>query len=190
MRLRILTPGAALLAFLLAAPLSAQWLNQPDPRIPRAKDGKPILTAKAPRLPDGTPDLSGVWIRREGESTPPASAGLGFSLSWFMPKNTEIPLRPAAAAIFKERAARDGGGRPSESCLPHGIPGAMLPATPFKIVQTPGLTLLLYETWVDYRQIFSDGRKLPQSPNPAWYGYSIGNWTGDTFVVEIGRAHV
>jgi hypothetical protein len=107
-----------------------------------------------------------------------------YSLSWFMPKNAEIPLQPAAAAIFKERATRDGGGRPSEHCLPHGVPGAMLPPTPFKIVQTPGLTLILYEDWVDFRQIFTDGRKHPKSMNPTWYGYSVGEWTGETFVVE------
>jgi len=177
-------PNTVLFAFLISVPISAQWLNQPDPRIPRTKDGKPNLTAKPPRAPDGKPDLAGVWIRREGESAPVGSNGLGFSLSWFMPKNTEIPRRPAAAAIFKERAARDGGGRPSEHCLPHGVPGAMLPPTPFKIVQTPGLTLILYETWVDFRQIFTDGRTHPKTMNPAWYGYSVGKWIGDTFEVE------
>jgi len=184
MRLRMMKLDAVFVAFLLTVPVSAQWLHEPDPRIPRTKDGQPILTAKAPRAPDGKPDLSGIWIRREGESAPVPSFIFGYSLSWFMPKNAEIPLRPEAAAIFKERAARDGGGRPSEHCLPHGVPGAMLPRTPFKIVQTPGLTLILYEDWVDYRQIFTDGRKHPQEMNPAWYGYSIGKWTDDTFVVE------
>ena len=181
---RILTPSALLLALLLPAALPAQWLNQPDPRVPRAKDGKPILTAKTPRTPDGKPDLSGVWVRKAGENTPKTDIGGGFSLSWFMPKNAEIPLRPEAAAIFKVRAARDGGGRPSEQCLPHGIPAAYLPPTPFKIVQTPGLTLILIEDWVDFRQIFTDGRKHPKTMNPAWYGYSIGKWDGETFVVE------
>lgn len=60
----------------------------------------------------------------------------------------------------------------------------MLPPDPFKIVQTPGLTLVLYEEMVDFRQIFTDGRKHPKSPNPAWYGYSVGKWVGETFEVE------
>lgn len=180
----ILTSGTILFALLLSAPASAQWLDQPDPRIPRTADGKPILTAKAPRTPEGKPDLSGVWIRREGETAPPNSNQFAFSLSWFKPKNAEIPLQPAAAAIFRKRAAVDGGGRPSEHCLPHGIPGAYLPPNPFKIVQTPGLTLILYETLVDFRQIFTDGRKYPKSMEPTWYGYSTGKWSGDTFVVE------
>lgn len=51
------------IAILLAAatlPLGAQWLNHPDSRTPRTKDGKPNLTAAAPRI-NGQPDLSGVW---------------------------------------------------------------------------------------------------------------------------------
>jgi len=176
MRFQIKTLSTVLLAVLVSSPMAGQWFNQPDPRIPRTKDGKPDLTAKAPRAADGHPDLSGVWIRREGESTPAgySDKGLAFTISWFMPKNAEIPLRPAAAAIFRERAARDGGGRPPERCLPYGIPAAMLPPDPFKIVQTPGLTLILYEEMVDFRQIFTDGRKHPKSPNPAWYGFSVG----------------
>jgi hypothetical protein len=186
MRLQTKMFSTVLLAVLVSTCLEAQWFNQPDPRIPRTKDGKPDLTAKAPRAPDGKPDLSGVWIRREGDSTPPRynDKGLAFTLSWFMQKSSEIPLRPAATAIFRERAARDGGGRPAERCLPHGIPAAMLPPEPFKIVQTPGLTLILYEAFVDFRQIFTDGRKHPKSPNPAWYGYSVGKWVGETFEVE------
>ena len=70
MRLQIKMLITLLLAVLVSSPMTAQWLNQPDPRFPRTKDGKPDLTAKAPRAPDGNPDLSGVWIRREGESTP------------------------------------------------------------------------------------------------------------------------
>src|SRR5690349_6707074 len=103
MRLRITRLRTVLFALLLSTPVSAQWFNQPDPRIPLTKDGKPDLTAKAPRAPDGNPDLSGVWIRREGPSTPAGSTdkGLAFSLGWFMPKNAEIPLRPAAVADRK-----------------------------------------------------------------------------------------
>jgi hypothetical protein len=55
---------------------------------------------------------------------------------------------------------------------------------PFKIVQTPGLVVILYEGWTIYRQIFTDGRRLPKDPNPAWMGYSAGSWDGDTLVVD------
>ena len=37
---------------------------------------------------------------------------------------------------------------------------------------------------LSYRQIFTDGRPLPKDALPAWSGYSVGHWEGDTFVVE------
>lgn len=59
----------------------------------------------------------------------------------------------------------------------------MAPA-PYKIVQTTGMTIMLYERDTSYRQIYTDGRKLPDDPDPSWLGYSIGQWDGDTFVVS------
>ena len=50
----------ALLLGAASLPLAAQWLNYPDPRMPRTKDGQPKLTARAPRL-QGKTDLCGVW---------------------------------------------------------------------------------------------------------------------------------
>ena len=54
---------------------------------------------------------------------------------------------------------------------------------PKRIVQTPNLIVVIYEGDLP-RQIHMDGRKLPASPNPAWVGYSVGTWDGDTLVVE------
>jgi len=53
-----------------------------------------------------------------------------------------------------------------------------------KIVQTPNLVVVLYEYETIFRQIFLDGRALPQDPNPTWMGYSVGHWEGDTLVVS------
>jgi hypothetical protein len=33
------------------------------------------------------------------------------------------------------------------------------------------------------RTIHTDGRRLPDDPNPTWLGYSVGRWDGDTLVV-------
>jgi len=51
-------------------------------------------------------------------------------------------------------------------------------------MQSPTVLSLLYERDSRYRQIFLDGRPLPRDPNPAWMGYSVGHWDGDTLVVE------
>jgi hypothetical protein len=58
-----------------------------------------------------------------------------------------------------------------------------LPA-PFKIVQTPKLTLMLFESGTIFRQILTDGRKHPEDPQPSWLGYSVGKWQGDSLVVD------
>src|SRR5262249_39514698 len=54
---------------------------------------------------------------------------------------------------------------------------------PMKILQLPDMVVMLYEAVHSYRQIFTDGRALPKDPNPAWYGYSVGRWDSDVFVV-------
>ena len=41
--------------------LLTQWLNYPEPGIPRLPHGRVGLSAKAPQTDDGKPDLSGVW---------------------------------------------------------------------------------------------------------------------------------
>jgi len=182
--LRTLVFGAC--AWALTIPAGAQWLTYPTPGIPRTSDGTPNLTAPAPRMSDGTADLSGIWLRVLPAIAGPVYTGvtIGPSLRDWMPAGAEIPMQPWAKALYDQRSASLGAGRPSEQCLPHSIPDAMLPPTVFKFVHTPGLTLLLYEEFNHYRQIFTDGRSLPPTVQPAWLGYSVGKWERDTFVVE------
>jgi len=176
----------------------AQWLNFPAPGTPRTRDGKPNLTAAAPRSSDGKPDLSGVW---QTEPIPPSESLLGENFSFVVPgddprtfnkyfwniladfKPAEAPIRPEAAELFRKNGA--SAITPVSSCLPLSIPGAdMLGYAPFKMIQTRGVTVVLYELDNTHRQIYTDGRKLPADPNPAWMGYSVGHWEGDTLVVD------
>lgn len=160
--------------FVMAGAASAQWLRLPLPGTPRLPDGKPNLTAPAPRTPDGKPDLSGIWRADDGRY-----------LRNLAGDGVEVPMHPWAAAVYKQRLDTLGYDKPQVRCMPHGVPDAMLVAgIPFKIVQTPGVMMVLYEEFNQYRQIFSDGRGLPVDPNPTWFGYSIGKWEGDTFVIE------
>jgi hypothetical protein len=116
----------------------------------------------------------------------PGSGGPPFmNIENFLTADSSIVMLPAAESLYREHGRLLGAGRPSERCLPHGIPDAMLiPGTPFKIVQTPGLTLILFEEFNHYRQVFTDGRPYPADFTPAWLGSSIGKWSRDTFIVE------
>jgi hypothetical protein len=149
----------------------AQWPNHPTPGIPRTPDGKPDLSAPAPRSADGKPDLSGVWL---------VSNGSFYLASDLKPED----IQPWAAAVYKQR--EDDFRRDTDGihCLPPGPKaGIGLGNFPMKIVQTPNLVVILYEYQTIFRQIFTDGRALPQDPNPTWMGYSVGRWEGDTLVV-------
>jgi len=161
--------------------LSAQWINHPNPATPRTPDGKPNLTAPAPRK-DGKPDLAGIWRIARPRTIPPTEGSYA-SLQYWMAKGETISMQPWAETLFKQRLASFGAGRPSERCLPHAIPDAMIVGN-FKIVQDPGLFLILYEEFARFRQIFTDARGFPREMSPAWFGYSIGRWDGDVLVVD------
>src|SRR5437867_2342301 len=171
----VLMQRIAITAALLLLPVSlcAQWLDFPTPGIPRTADGKPNLTAPVPRTPDGKPELSGMW---QAEINP-------YRFDLIQDLKDEAIFRPAAAAIFMERVKDFHREDPVTNCLPTG-PSEMLNAM-YRIIQTPTLLALLYESGTGrYRQIYMDGRKLPEDPMPTWLGYSVGHWEGDTLVVD------
>jgi hypothetical protein len=163
----------AMLLCLISVSLSAQWPNHPSPGLPRTPGGKPDLTAPAPRSADGKPDLTGIWrVKQQGY--------LLYVTSDLKPED----MRPWAANLYKQHAGNFHRDTDMITCLPPGpkagISGVGLP---MKIVQTPDLVVILYEYQTLYRQIFTDGRGLPEDPNPTWMGYSVGRWDGDTLVV-------
>jgi hypothetical protein len=158
-----------------AGTAAAQWFSVPVPGTPRTADGKPDLNAPAPRTADGTPDHSGIWKVVTAPHNP------NYNL---LAKGTEAPMLPWAEELFKRRVATHGYDRPMTVCLPHGVPDGLTSPYGFKILQTPTVTVHLYEEFTKYRQIHTDGRPLPVDPNPQYYGYSIGRWEGDTFLVE------
>jgi hypothetical protein len=199
---------AAISAALTPGLLSAQWPPYPMAGVPRTPDGKPDLNAPAPRTADGKPDFSGVWeyVRsRDGQpassaatpsgATPSAgtSAGLGpapaAGTSQFFNIGTGLkgglPFQPWAAELRKQRAANNNKDNPDAHCLPLGLMQLHTHPQPRKIIQTPGVIVILYEANGGVRQIFTDGRPLPRNdPQPWWYGYSTAKWDGDTLVVE------
>jgi hypothetical protein len=160
----------------VSQPAPAQWIHVPLPGTPRTADGRPNLAAPAARTADGKPDLSGVWRRTE---QPDFLTNIAVALP------DGAPLRPEAAALKKTRQENLRIDEPTAQCLPPGVlKGVLLTNLPFKIVQTPRQLVILYEEFTQFRQIFTDGRLLPAEQTPTWWGYSIGQWEGDTLVVQ------
>jgi hypothetical protein len=184
---RLIWIGMAVLGACLCA--EAQWLNEPTPGAPRTPDGKVDMAGPVPRV-NGKPDLSGIWQVEGDPRAPGGLFGIGESLNsrYFRDilsdfKRGEEPLTPEGAEILR-RNTQPGVVGPNLRCLPDGVPhGDVLPE-PFKIIQTPGEIIMLYEVETIFRQVFTDGRKFPSDPAPAWLGYSIGKWEGDTLVVD------
>jgi hypothetical protein len=172
----------------------SQWVHYPTAGVPRKADGTPDLTAPAPRLGDGKPDFSGIWhtariIACDADLSRFINCGseiggspLARNLGLDMPAG--LPYQPWAAALVKQRTADQGVDDPHVRCLPDNPPRTWVMPHLTKAVHTSKLLVLLYEVNAMYRQIFTDGRPLPQDPNPSWMGYSSARWEGDTLVVK------
>jgi hypothetical protein len=193
----VLTTGAS-------TGLLAQWLNYPTPGTPRTPDGKPNLTAATPRTAGGKPDLSGVWMHEVTSvaemkrlygavidaaikvDVPGMEIGTQhkYAFNFFVDfKPDEVPMRPEAAEIMRQRLANRNPADPCGSFF--GFPLAGLLSEPIKLIQSPRVTAVLYEVNNLHRQIFTDGRALPKEFDyPAYLGYSVGHWERDVFVVE------
>jgi hypothetical protein len=147
---------------------SGQWLNYKTPGIPRTAAGKPDLSAPAPRTADGRPDFTGVW-RNDNSASAETSKAM-----------QSIRALPWAEALSKKRVddyLKDG---PLYTCLP---PGPMVEMGPGRIVQATGM-LMMAAGGTLYREIFLDGRPLPEIVNPDWMGYSAGRWEKETLLIE------
>ena len=161
------------------APAAAQWPQQRS-TLARTADGRVDLNAPPPRTADGRPDLYGVWEQTNEFEPPKYLINIAADM-----KPEDVPLRDWARQLLEQRRANNSADHPGARCLPSGIPEKNAVPAPFKIVQLPGLVVILYESRTIFRQIFTDGRPLPPSDaQPTWQGYSIGRWDNDTFVVE------
>jgi hypothetical protein len=152
---------------------SAQWLKTPTQGIPRDANDRPNLAAPAPRAAEGHPDLSGFW--RLG-----IEIGYAANITADLAKSD---IQPWAAALSRARLEEFGKDDPEITGCKPGGPRHIMGGGLSKIIQTPNLIVILFED-LSYRQIFLDGRKMPNDPNPTWMGYSIGHWDDDTLVVE------
>jgi hypothetical protein len=182
--------GLIFAALIASTPAFAQWIGYPTADVPRKADGAVDMSAPAPRTADGRPDLAGLWIADntpEGEETPSdvyqLSSGhhmrdMGVDIEGGLPYQDW--LLPIVEKTREDLAIDD----PHIRCLPdnflraYGLPHLQ------KFIQTPDLLIVLNEMNAGYRQVFLDGRALPDDPSPSWQGYSSGRWSDDTLIVD------
>ena len=183
-------------------PLAAQWADVKTQRVP-LRNGKPDLTAPAPKMRNGKPDFSGMWdpIRVPcGDSGAGAVFGcsdvpLGVPIGLFdvtadgsepgQPGKTQaLPYQPGVEATIRQHLAENRKDDPTTRCLPISPVRQWADFFFQKIIQTEDQLTILSEYMAQYRQIFLDGRPLPKDPFPSFKGYSVGHWEGDELVVE------
>jgi hypothetical protein len=188
--------GAVLLvavAVCTSSAIDAQWVKHLTPGIPRTADGRPNLAAPAPRAADGKPDFSGMWITAPANALPCGRGLVECGIE--LPMSREggymgasipggLPYQRWAAELVKKNIATSSQDDPHGLCLPdtflraYGLPHIV------KFIHTSQLLVALEEYNADYRQIFLDGRALPDDLTPSWKGYSVGRWDVDTLVVD------
>ena len=212
--MRLLGKFVALIALIIsiATTITAQWPTYRAPGVPRTATGQADPTAPTPKTADGKPDLSGLWDNGRNTNTQRGGAfGGGADFNAAAPANRGaaaaapapssappsatffnvgagfsggLPFSPWADNVVKQRMADNSKDNPDAHCLPMGFMQFHTHSQPRKIIQTPGVILIIYEANAGLRQIFTDGRALPKDVEPWWYGYSVGKWEGDTLVVE------
>jgi len=169
---------------LAALPIAAQWPNYAVTSAPRTPEGKVIMDAPAPKAPDGHPDLSGIWDLRgpggrggpggppkDGPGGPKGGAPKGGPPPELPPgtppnatfKNVGsgfkegLPMLPWAADLLKQRRSENSKDNPDAHCLPLGLMQLHMHPQPRKIIQTPGLIVMLYEAQGGIRQMSVPG---------------------------------
>ena len=124
-----------------------------------------LANLPTPRLPDGTVDLWGTWVR--GGPVNDIAAGLK--------EGEELPMLPWAKALRDKRTNPED---PHNFCLPMGVPrqagGFPWRFVPYPTHEAATHLFILWEGFRNYRQIFMDGRGHSEDPTPTWFGESIG----------------
>ena len=166
-------------------------MNYKAPGTPRLA-GRPAEPGRARAArPNGKPDLSGVWhvqptSREEMKKLFGNDVGTievpgmeidtisNNAINIFQDlKPADWPVKPAVAEIVARRGDGKPEALPLTYCLPGGLPMSTMLSEVSKIVQAPGLILIMLELG-GVRQIYTDGRKHVPAAAPSWLGYSVG----------------
>jgi hypothetical protein len=135
-------------------------------------------TGPAPRLPNGKPDLSGVW---DHAYVPDMSASNARNPS-FQKGAGPLPYTPAGLENIKSYDPEKNGDY-TGMCMPFGLMRSVNAPYPFQIMQNDKYVTFLFEQ-NNWFYIVPFKNEHSQEPNPTWFGESIANWDGDTLVID------
>jgi hypothetical protein len=182
-----------------ASPSFAQAAAQTAPRTtPQTAPQAAPQTApkyRAPRTPDGRPNLSGIWqaindadydIQAHDARPGPLmvmGAWGGIPPSLGVVEGGPLPYRPEALAKKKENEANALALDPVVKCFLPGVPRATYMGFPFQITQSAQYVAITYGYDFASRAV-KMGMKS-QAPVDSWMGWSSGSWDGDTLVVDV-----
>src|SRR3954471_8332925 len=171
--------------------------------------GQQASTYRAPRTPDGHPDLNGIWqanneanwdiqmhvarpalALRAGPYGPvPAKEVLALGAVGAVPpgigvvEGNDIPYTPAALEQKKKNQANWVTSDPEIKCYLPGVPRANYMPYPFQIFQSPKAFFIAYEYAGATRNVYL--KDPGPAPVDSWMGQSVGRWEGETFVIDV-----
>ena len=149
---------------------------------------------QAPRTPDGTPDLNGIWQVLNAAHWDVEPHGAGPSVvrelgalsavpgSLGVVDGDSIPYTPEARAQRDENRANAVERDPAIKCYLPGVPRGMYMPFPSQIIQSREHVMILHEFAGAVRTVYMEDQ-MP-APADSWMGWSNGEWDGDTLVIE------
>jgi hypothetical protein len=145
-----------------------------------------------PRMPDGKPDLQGIWATKNGaaafdiEDHPNDQFGIPAGKGVIIdPANGHIPYQPWAAAKRKDLLEHHMFEDPQAHCTLSGVPRQMYTPFGFQIFQPSGYFVIFFEAFHSFRIAPLDGRPHAPAQVKMFGGDSRGHWEGDTLVVDV-----
>ena len=172
----------------------AQWDTRLPPGVPRNEKGEPDLNGAGPEngrwkaRPLGS--LAGRWEYAwvAARPRPPShrqDRRLQDSATSRRTSRKDCPSSPKARHCSKSGRRATARTTPRPTACRWGSFSSTPRARRESSSRRRDVLVILYEASSGLRQIFTDGRALPDNdPQPWWYGYSVGRWEGDTLVVE------
>jgi hypothetical protein len=146
----------------------------------RAQDGRQDNKAVGGKAAESAPrrgaraDLSGVW---QAPYVPDMTKdGRG------QKGEPDLPFTPAGERNWKSYDVANGDY--TGSCMPYGLSRSFNSPNPFQILQSSTSVAFLFEINNWFHVVPTDGRAHPNSPDPKWFGHSVGRWDGDTLVID------